>query len=174
MDNKVKQIVSYFLQLNKKAAEDDDIEPITHLKMQKLLYYAQGMSLAYLKRPLFSGDIEAWQHGPVSPSLYKYLKDYKKSNLMDREELMCPYDSLDNTEKELLEMTFRKYGIFTAFKLRDMTHRESPWRNNYCKKAKNKIPNEQIRCFFENDLKKEILELQRLKETDEELKSLWL
>lgn len=174
MDNKVKQIVSYFLQLNKKAAQDDDIEPITHLKMQKLVYYAQGMSFAYLKQPLFSGDIEAWQHGPVLPCLYEYLKDYKKSNLMDKEELMCSCDSLEDDEKELLEMTFRKYGIFTAFRLRDMTHQESPWCDNYHRGEKNKIPNEQIRCFFENDLEKEVLELQRLKETDEELKSLWL
>jgi uncharacterized phage-associated protein len=38
--------------------EEDD--PITNLKLQKLLYYVQGFHLALFDSPLFSENIVAW------------------------------------------------------------------------------------------------------------------
>lgn len=35
------------------------------LKLQKLLYLAQGYSYAFYDEPLFADDMEAWVHGPV-------------------------------------------------------------------------------------------------------------
>jgi len=37
---------------------EEEGEKITNLKLQKLLYYAQGYSLAILGRPLFADKIE--------------------------------------------------------------------------------------------------------------------
>ena len=47
--------------------DEDAGDVITNLKLQKLVYYAQGFSLALCGRPLFAERIEAWQHGPVCP-----------------------------------------------------------------------------------------------------------
>lgn len=47
------------------------------LKLQKLLYLAQGYSFAFYDRPLFYNEIEGWVHGPVVPDVYNIYKDYK-------------------------------------------------------------------------------------------------
>ena len=39
---------------------------LTPLKLQKLLYLAQGWSYVWDNRPVFSDDFCAWQYGPVS------------------------------------------------------------------------------------------------------------
>lgn len=40
--------------------DEDAGDVITNLKLQKLVYYAQGFSLALCGRPLFAERIEAW------------------------------------------------------------------------------------------------------------------
>ncbi len=40
------------------------------MKLHKLLYYAAGWHLGFTGEPLFDEDIEAWQYGPVVPSIY--------------------------------------------------------------------------------------------------------
>ena len=47
---------------------------ITPLKLQKLLYYAQGWTLAILNKNLFEEDFQAWTHGPAIPSIYRKYK----------------------------------------------------------------------------------------------------
>ncbi len=65
-------VANYFLSL----VNEDQGEGITNMKMQKLVYYAQGFSLAMLNKPLFEEPIEAWQYGPVVPTLYHAFKKY--------------------------------------------------------------------------------------------------
>lgn len=48
--------------------------PITHIDLQKLLYFAHGLYLVETKRPLVSGYFEAWQFGPVHPTAYVAFK----------------------------------------------------------------------------------------------------
>ena len=119
---KAVDVARYFLcQVN----SDDAGDLISNLKLQKLLYYAQGFSLALLGKPLFSEPIEAWTHGPVVPSVYQVYKDYSASAIP------CPidldFDSFDPEVLELLDEVYAVYGQFSAWKLRDMTHEEAPW-----------------------------------------------
>ena len=60
-------VAQYFL-----AQMDEDAgDLISNLKLQKLVYYAQGFALALHGRPLFRERVEAWTHGaPVVPELY--------------------------------------------------------------------------------------------------------
>ena len=56
-----------------KVADNDNYEVydgITHLKLQKLLYNAQGVYLAIKNKKLFDDDLEAWDHGPVVREVY--------------------------------------------------------------------------------------------------------
>jgi uncharacterized phage-associated protein len=50
-----------------------DIE-ISHVKLQKLLYFAHGLFLLRNKKPLVLGNFEAWQYGPVHPVVYRCFK----------------------------------------------------------------------------------------------------
>ena len=66
MDNakyKAEDIANFFL----RAIYRDCGDAITPLKLQKLLYFAQGNYLAKYNMPLFDEDFEAWIHGPVIP-----------------------------------------------------------------------------------------------------------
>lgn len=51
--------------------DEDAGDVLSNLKLQKLVYYAQGFALALLERPLFSEPLVAWQMGPVCPPLFR-------------------------------------------------------------------------------------------------------
>src|SRR5688572_9971276 len=54
-------VARYLIQL---AAAEDEPEELSHLRLQKLLYYVQGWSLAQRGEAMFPDRIEAWAHGP--------------------------------------------------------------------------------------------------------------
>ncbi|MEJ6398586.1 Panacea domain-containing protein [Yoonia sp. 208BN28-4] len=94
---------------------------MTHLKVQKLVYYADAWHLAYFDRPLIGEDFQAWAHGPVVRSLYEKYRGNSWDPLPIERGAM-PDD------QDLLEAIFQSYGQFTAKKLEAMTHSETPWR----------------------------------------------
>jgi uncharacterized phage-associated protein len=112
-------VAQYFLSFTDEERE----EAFTHLKLQKLLYYAQGYFLATQKRPLFSETLQAWTHGPVVPEVYHIYKDYKNQPL--------PYTPCQEDFPELLRdflnSVLETHGIYSAAVLRTMTHQEEPW-----------------------------------------------
>ena len=98
---------------------------MSNLKLQKLVYYAQGLHLALHGKPLFSEPIEAWVHGPVSPTLYRRFKAFSSGAIT--EEPAVDLSRFSPVEIELLAEVYQVYGQFSAFKLREMTHGETPW-----------------------------------------------
>ncbi|MCI8513016.1 MAG: DUF4065 domain-containing protein [Lachnospiraceae bacterium] len=60
-------------------------QDIANLKLQKLLYYAQGCFLAVAGAPLFLEDILAWQHGPVVEPVYYQYKGYGSGGIFQKE-----------------------------------------------------------------------------------------
>ena len=61
MAHKATTLAKWFISRVERDSGDD----ITHLKLQKLLYYAQAWHLAHTNAPLFNKEIKAWTHGPV-------------------------------------------------------------------------------------------------------------
>lgn len=102
----------------------EDSEYITNLKLQKLLYYAQGFCLAKMDTPLFEEDFLAWEHGPVIRKIYDKYKANGANGIKYEEDFKVDIDF--ETEK-ILEEVYEKYGQYTAWKLRNMTHEEKPW-----------------------------------------------
>ena len=49
--------------------------PMSHLKLQKLIFYCDAYCLAYFDKELVTDQFEAWVHGPVSRKVYNSLKD---------------------------------------------------------------------------------------------------
>ena len=134
---KATQIAKAFLKLS----EPDIGDNISNLKLQKLLYYAQGFNLAINKKPLFSENIIAWEHGPVVREVYDVYSKYSSQILPVPEEEI----SLTKNEKELIVNVWKVYGQFSAWRLRDMTHSENPWKNT----SRNKIiSHEELTSFF--------------------------
>ena len=57
-------------------------------------------------------------------------------------------DLLDKNAKELVEDVLSIMGQYSAWKLRERTHNESPWENNYEKGQNKLIPLEDIKSYF--------------------------
>lgn len=116
-------VAKYILTLS----QPEEGDYVSNLKLQKLLYYAQGFHLALRGRPLFQDSIQAWPHGPVVPGVYHIYKDNGSSAIpipMD-----FSRERLTSEERDLLDEVWSVYGQFSAWKLRDMTHEEPPWKN---------------------------------------------
>ena len=59
---------------------------ITQLKLQKMIYYAQGIALGKYGVKLFNEPLLAWKHGPVIKSVYdEYGRFKKKSFALSKE-----------------------------------------------------------------------------------------
>ena len=98
---------------------------MTHLKLQKLLYYCQGFALVLLKKPLFPNMIEAWPYGPVVVDVYHEFKCYEDGIIGN----LGPGDmnALMDDEKSMIDDVYEVYGGYSASRLRSLTHSESPW-----------------------------------------------
>lgn len=105
---------------------------ISNLKLQKLLYYAQGWHLAIYKKRLFDDDIEAWIHGPAIREIYRKYKKYSYHNIDEEVE---EYPEFSPKIKEFLDELLDEYFPLDAYQLERMTHKEEPWL-----KARNGLP----------------------------------
>lgn len=130
-----------------KLADPEYGDIMSNLKLQKLLYYVQGFSLAMYDRPMFEEDVLAWEYGPVVSEVYQ---EYKKCGSG-----AIPYDNTDisteinDEEKGLIIEVYDVYGQFSALKLMNMTHNESPWVNT----GKNQvISHESMKEYFKTQL----------------------
>jgi len=117
-----RDVAKYFLTLS-----DEEVgELLSNLKLQKLVYYAQGFSLAINDQQLFSDSIEAWAHGPVIPTLYRDYKPYESAPIPRPDNFNL--NRIDPNIKDLLDEVYSVFGQFSAWKLRNMTHEEPPWK----------------------------------------------
>jgi uncharacterized phage-associated protein len=143
---KALDIANYFLSLTNEEYGDG----ISNLKMQKLLFYAQGFHLAFYNKPLFNEKIEAWMHGPVVPDLYHHYKHNVADALPKPKKMDFKIYSQD--VQTLLDQIYNIYGQFSAWKLRNLTHAESIWKTAY-KKVNKEISQDEMKRYFKTLLK---------------------
>jgi uncharacterized phage-associated protein len=58
--------------------------PLTHIALQKLLYFAHAVFLVENRQPLVSGHFEAWQYGPVHPVVFRAFKGSGRQPIVRR------------------------------------------------------------------------------------------
>jgi uncharacterized phage-associated protein len=111
-------------------------EPITHLKLQKILYFIQGWHLAYFDNDPFNEMPEAWVHGPVYVSAYNAYREYGYNTIPFESTEDVVFEQLieglpDRTENtaEFLNGLLDHYGSKSAFELELLTHNQDPWIN---------------------------------------------
>jgi len=138
----VMDVANYFIDVFR-----DD--PVTQLRLMKLIYYAQGHSLERLGRPLFDDDIQAWEHGPVVKSAYNVLKPNGKKKIISPVGSYSK-DVFSEDEIQILRDVAMKYGKFSTATLIAMCHTiNGPWARVYEENRTNiVIPNEYIKEYF--------------------------
>lgn len=98
--------------------------PMSAMKLQKLVYYAQAWSLVWDDRPLFPERIEAWANGPVVRDLY----ERHRGRFEVREWPEGDPQNLSVAERATVDAILGFYGDKPAQWLSDLTHSEGPWR----------------------------------------------
>lgn len=122
-------------------------DPLTNLKLQKLLYYAQAWHLALYDEPLFEEKFEAWVHGPVVRTIYQAFKQYKYGPILDDPgDIHFP----EEVKQHLLDI-MDVFGHYSAWQLERMTHLEKPW----LAARKNLAPDESSEEIISEDVMKE-------------------
>lgn len=144
------------LQISKKLLKFAEIDTasdgdfLSNLKLQKLLYYAQGFHLAVFDTPLFSDKIEAWMYGPVVPAVYEHYKDFGCNGIYTP--IKQGLVKLKKDEEDLLYQVYNRYKSFSALGLVELTHSEPPWINANPKGRGTVISTESMKSFFKQQL----------------------
>jgi uncharacterized phage-associated protein len=133
---------------------------LTPMQLQKLVYIAHGWNLAIRDEPLTNEAVEAWQWGPVYPSLYDALKRYGSGPIDDQihrnnwaldDKIRGPVivDFFTGDEEAVLNKVWEQYGDLQAFQLSALTHdKDTPWSECYDGTRHKRIPDETIRKHF--------------------------
>ncbi len=107
------------------ANRDGDL--ITNLKLQKLVYYIQAWHLVHFKKPLFNDVIEAWDLGPVIPTLYRCFKKFRYSAIKYTN-TGNEQDAFTKKQLEYLVIAYDTFIKYSAHELVNMSHNETPWK----------------------------------------------
>ena len=131
---------------------DRDRSGIDHLKLQKLVYYAQAFHLGSEDEPLFSEPLHAWRYGPVSPELWSRYR-YRRG-------LIGPPDAsgeeaFTDRQREVVELVYERFRDLSGIDLAHRTHEEAPWQQA-TERARDGgddvITHEQMRSYYRGRL----------------------
>lgn len=138
-------------------AKSEKVE-MTNLKLQKLMFIGYGWVYALTNKDLTDGEgFQAWQHGPVLPSIYHQMKRYGDSSINEQ---ATDYDSDENKiyiptiksedSLNILGKVWDIYKSFSAWSLRNLTHEEeTPWDKVYSHNSLfTVIPNESVKDYY--------------------------
>jgi len=148
-----KAVANYFLDLAKR--DGTTIDP---LKMQKLIYYANGWHWALLDEPLIREYVEAWPYGPVIRSIYDEFKKYGNHPITEQaKEIDENFDicipeitANDDQTRSFIERIWETHSIYTSIQLSNSTHLEnSPW-HKARQAGKNIISDVHMKEYFQS------------------------
>ena len=136
------QVAEHFIE-----RADQDGQTITAAKLQKLLYFAQGWHLGLYEDLLFPDPIQAWQYGPVTPSVYFEYRRFGADPLVSEDSYA--FDEFDEATALFLEKVWEVYGRFTASQLISLTHEpDTPWSKAHRAGSKQPIRRELLEDHF--------------------------
>ncbi len=146
-------VANFFLDC---AAEEGG--DLTMLKLQKLVYFAYGWTLAVLGQELFNTTehpIRRYRYGPVIESLYwefkflgnKPIENYSRS-LKNDGEFGVEKIPVQDKAYRILQQVWKAYGGLTKHKLIALTHEAgSPW-DKANKRGSSALKTEEIEKHF--------------------------
>lgn len=129
-------------------ASEKDENDLTNLKLQKLLYFAQGIHLAEKGKPLFEDEIQAWNLGPVVSTIYDTFKECGAFPITTFD-VKFESKKVPKETQRFIGRIWDEWGKYSADYLVNETHKEnSPWQKNFVKGANNVIPKEDLAKYF--------------------------
>ena len=151
MPYKAKQIANAFLTLANR-----DGKAVDPMKLQKsFLDFVNGYYMAENDgQPLVNEYFEAWDYGPVVPTVYYEFREYRERPIRrfaytwDRRSgrhIVAPQPTDELIAELTITWVWENYGIFTGPELSAMTHKEGgPWASARGRAANSHMRNERV------------------------------
>lgn len=127
---------------------------VTPMQLIKLVYIAHGYMLGLHGRPLLDESVQAWQYGPVVPSVYHAVKQFKNSPVTA---MQCgSVAAFTDDERAVMRKVASTYGKFSGVILSSATHKPgTPWSVTWASAGQNApISNDIIESFYADTLSK--------------------
>lgn len=134
------QAAKWFLRAGANAGE-----PLTALKLQALLYYAQGHHLGRTGDTLFPETIYAWGRGPI---VQEVLEAFDRSCIDPNSRRKHLGFDTDPDEESTLNRVWKSYGMYSTWYLRDLVRSQPPYAYNYRAGKHCQIPTWSLCDFF--------------------------
>lgn len=157
---KAKSIANAFITMANRDGYD-----ITPMQLQKLMYYANGYFLAENDgQPLINEYFEAWDYGPVVPTVFYEFREYKDKPIKrfaytydrdQRKTIVAPQPIGDQRSEAVLDWVWKSYRDYDGVELSRMTHKvDGPWDRARRRAANSFMRNERLemqdlRDYFE-------------------------
>ena len=121
VSDKMLRVISYVF---------EQLEEVTPLTLQKLLYFIQGESYAVNGTPMFYETCQAWVHGPVYPEVYDMFRDFKYNPIEDARFAIFEgaEERLTDEERRVINLVVNTFGQYSGKTLERITHEEAPWK----------------------------------------------
>lgn len=133
--------------------------PMSHLKLQKLLFYCDAYCPGFFGEELLADKFEAWVHGPVCRKVFNEMKG---ASLLYSDMSYTPIAGIDEDSnfsdlsidvRELINDVLSNLSQWNGIELERATHRELPWieaRKGYgeADKCHVEISKETTRAFY--------------------------
>lgn len=112
-------------------------QQISPMKLQKLIFFCHADYFVQFQAPLIKQEFEAWDYGPVIPSIYQEFKKFGKRPISSKAMIFDPVfarhieakAAIDPVIEATLKKLFNFYLGFTAAELSEMSHEnEGAWR----------------------------------------------
>lgn len=103
----------------------NECDNLSTMKLQKLVFYSQALSLVKTGSPLFPESIQAWANGPVVPKLFHEHRGrfVLQRGYFGEEGLDC----IDETSASIIREVLNVLGSLNGAQLSELTHKEDPW-----------------------------------------------
>lgn len=155
------QIADWFIARNRAdLCLGNSAEPINNMKLNKLMYFAQGIYLALYDERLFDDLFYAFELGPISNKIHTKYREKDITKLYDcvsykkAVQLASNYDQIFSDKKvsEVLNATWHEFGNYTASELVTIScDKDGPWAKVYKKgKCWIAINDDDIKEYFKD------------------------
>lgn len=126
------------------------VSNLTHLKLQKLLYYVYGVYWKECQQRLFKDSFHAWELGPVVKSVYKAYRGYSSKQITTP--ATSTLVNLPDDHKHVIDSVLDVFGSKSAPELVTLTHLTTPWIEAFKDPLNDEMFTESIHKYFDKEL----------------------
>tara|TARA_X000000950_G_C13775394_1_gene602770 strand:+ start:433 stop:918 length:486 start_codon:yes stop_codon:yes gene_type:complete len=155
-DGKSQALANFFIE---KGIKESIL--INNMKLQKLMFIGYGWALAINNESLITQNetFEAWQSGPVLPSVYHEVKHLQHEPVLKKNQCFSEVDdciwipSLKGDSVKTVDKVWDIYKDFSPAALANLVKRkDTPWRNCFFDPKKALQP-DKVRLYYEHYIK---------------------